>query len=450
MKRLFAIWLGKLVFLVGKITKRQTSASPGTMALKICPTLISDMNKLVKKKIIVTCGTNGKTTTNNVICSALEAKGYKVLCNRLGANMLSGVTTAYIEASNILGKIDVDYACLEIDEAYAKIIFKQITPDVLVITNLFRDQLDRYGELDGTIGLINDAIDLAKGVTLVLNADDPVCARFGMRDDVKAVYYGVSEKVFDEDDGTKEGKFCPVCGTELSYNYCHYSQLGDFFCKECGYKRPTPDYVINNISLGEPMKFSVNGQEFSVNYKGFYNILNLSAVYVALCAAGESADNFCELLSSYKPPTGRMQEFNMNKKVVLSLSKNPAGFNQAITTVNSDTRKKDVIVAINDNPADGRDISWIWGVNFDRLKNENLNTLATSGIRLYDIALRFKYSGINPDLVTENMKEAVYKALKTDSEIVYVMVNYTAVYRTESILKEIETEYKNEAKRWSM
>lgn len=438
MRRLVAIWLGKLVFLVGRVTKRQTSSAPGALALKICPSLIGDMNARIRKKVIVTCGTNGKTTTNNVMCSALEAKGYKVMCNRIGANMLTGVATAYIESANVFGKINADYACLEIDEAYAKIIFKKIRPDIMVITNLFRDQLDRYGELDGTVGLIKSAIELADGVTLVLNADDPVCAQFGMSDAVKAIYYGVSEKVLNDEDETKEGKFCPICGTTLEYNYHHYSQLGDFFCPDCSYKRPEPDYVINNVSLAEPMKFSINGQALSVNYKGFYNILNLSAVYTALCAAGESVDNFAELLSAYKPPTGRMQEFKLNKKVVLSLSKNPAGFNQAITTVNSDTRKKDVILAINDGAGDGRDVSWIWDVSFNKLKNENLNTLSVTGIRRYDVALRFKYSDITVDLLTDSMKEAIITALKSDSEIVYVMVNYTAMYSTEAILKEME------------
>lgn len=440
-----AIWLGKMVFLAGKITKRQTSSAPGELALKVCPTLISDMNKRVAKKIIVTCGTNGKTTTNNVICSALEAKGYKVMCNRIGANMLSGAVTAYIESATLSGKINADYACLEIDEAYARIIFRQIKPDVMVITNLFRDQLDRYGELDGTVKLINDAIDMADGVTLVLNADDPVCAQFGKKENVRALYYGVSEKVLEDEDNAKEGRFCPVCGSALSYNYHHYSQLGDFFCHGCDYKRPDPDYVINNVKLGVPMSFAINGEAYTVNYKGFYNILNLSAVYTALCAAGESVENFDRLLSGYKPPSGRMQEFNLKKPVVLSLSKNPAGFNQAITTVNADSRKKDVILAINDGAGDGRDISWIWDVNFQKLRNENTNTLSVTGVRRYDTALRFKYDDTEVDVLTDSMKDAILKALDTDSEIIYVMVNYTAMYSTEAILKELERGYKNES-----
>ena len=445
MRRLVAIWIGKLVFLVGKITKRQTSSSPGAMALKVCPNLIGDTRKYVRKKIIVTCGTNGKTTTNNVICSALEEKGYKVMCNRMGANMLTGAATAYIDSADLMGRIDVDYVCLEIDEAYARVVFKYITPDIMVITNLFRDQLDRYGELDGTVKLIDMAIDMADGVTLVLNADDPVCSRFGMRPDVKALYYGVSQKVLDGEEPPKEGKFCPICGAELVYNFYHYSQLGNYYCPNGDYMRPTPDYEITDVKLAPPMQFSINGNAMEVNYKGFYNILNLAAVYVALEAAGESTDNFAELLTAYKPQTGRMQEFNFNKPVILSLSKNPAGFNQAISTVNSDTRKKDVIIAINDCAVDGKDVSWIWEVNFPKLKNENLSTLAVTGIRHYDMALRFKYADIPTDMVTDSMRDAILSSLKTDSDVVYIMVNYTATYETEAILKELLNDWENKA-----
>ncbi len=437
MRRLLAIWVGKAIAIAGRLAGKKSSSGPGAIALKIYPPLISDMNKQVRKKIIVTCGTNGKTTTNNVICSALETKGYKVLCNRVGANMLTGVATAYIDATDIWGRVNADYACLEIDEAYARIIFKHIKPHVMVITNLFRDQLDRYGELDGTVGLIRDAIALVPGIKLVLNADDPVCVQFGKCEGVEPLYYGVSEKVLDEVETVKEGKFCPVCGSELNYNYYHYSQLGDFSCPHCDYKRPEPDFNITDVSLKSPMRFSINGEVMEVNYKGFYNICNLAAVYVALRGADESTENFQELLKGYKPQTGRMQEFNIGKTVILSLSKNPAGFNQAITTVCQDDRKKDVIIAINDGTGDGKDITWLWDVGFPRLKDDNLESLTITGIRRYDTALRFKYEDIKVEIFDE-MKDAIEKTITTESEVVYIMVNYTAMYPTENILKELE------------
>lgn len=185
------------------------------------------------------------------------------------------------------------------------------------------------------------------------------------------------------------------------------------------------------------MTFEINNQPISVNYKGFYNIYNLAAVYGVMDILGEGTEDFNRLLENYKPQIGRMQEFAFNKPVILSLSKNPAGFNQAIATVNTDKRKKDVIVAINDKANDGRDVSWLWDVDFDRIKDENLNLLITTGIRLWDISLRFKYAGIKVDMMTHDMAEAVKNALNSDSEAVYVLVNYTALYPTESVLNEL-------------
>lgn len=352
--------------------------------------------------------------------------------------MLSGIATTYIQAADIFGRVKADYACLEIDEAYTPIVFRQIKPDIMVITNLFRDQLDRYGEIDITVNIIKRAIAEAGRVKMVLNADDPLCVQFGREGNAEPVYYGISEQVLPQVDDTKEGRFCPICGAELNFEYYHYSQLGKYSCPKCGYKRPDPDYNITDISLKTPIKFNINGKHMEVNYKGFYNIYNLAAVYAALDVAGESTEDFNKLLAGYKPQIGRMQEFMFNKPVILSLSKNPAGFNQAISTVNSDERRKDVIIAINDLANDGRDVSWLWDVDFHKIKDENLNTLTTTGIRVYDISLRFKYAGINVDMMTDSMKEAVLAALKTDSEVVYVLVNYTALYSTEAVLKELK------------
>lgn len=438
MRKLAAIWAGKLLSAAGRLAGKKSSSSPGQFALKICPDLIRNLNKYVKKGIIVTCGTNGKTTTNNLMCSALEKKGYKVLCNRLGANMLNGVATSFLQEANLLGQLSVDYACLEIDEAYTPVLFKYFKPDVLIVTNLFRDQLDRYGEIDITSDKIRSAINMVPGLKLILNGDDPLCVQFGQNDNTKAYYYGISEKVLPQTDETKEGRFCPVCGEEQVFNYYHYSQLGDYYCPKCGFKRPHIDFDVKNVKLGTPMEFDINGQHMKINYKGFYNIYNLISVYGALEVLGESNDDFNSLLSEYKPQIGRMQEFAFKEKpVILSLSKNPAGFNQAIATVNTDTRKKDVIIAINDLVNDGRDVSWLWDVDFEKIADDNLNTLTTTGIRVWDISLRFKYSDIKVNHMTHDMADAVKRALATDSEAVYVLVNYTALFPTEGVLNEL-------------
>ena len=437
MRKLLAVWAGKMLTIAGRFMGKKSSSSPGEYAMRLCPDLALEIPKCVKKGIIVTCGTNGKTTTNNLLCSALEAKGYKVLCNRLGANMLNGIVTTLIQEMNIFGHLSVDYACLEIDEAYTPIVFDYIKPDVMIITNLFRDQLDRYGEIDITSDILKKAMAKVDNLKLVLNGDDPLCVQFGREKGVIPYYYGISEKVLPQLDDTKEGRFCPVCGAEQVYNYYHYSQLGDYNCPKCGFGRPHIDYDVRNVKLQTPMEFTINGKPMKINYKGFYNIYNLIAVYGAIDLLGEGTDDFSSLLTAYKPQIGRMQEFAFNKPVILSLSKNPAGFNQAIATVNTDERKKDVIVAINDKANDGRDVSWLWDVDFDKIKNDDLNMLITTGIRVWDISLRFKYEDINVDLMTSSMREAVETCLKSDSEVCYVLVNYTALYPTEAVLNSL-------------
>lgn len=439
MRKLLAIWVGKALLTVGKILKRRTTSAPGEYALRICPDLIRDLNKYVKKGIIVSCGTNGKTTTNNLMCTALEALGYKVMCNRIGANMTSGVATAFIDSVNIFGKSDADYACFEVDEAYTPIVFKHFIPDALIVTNLFRDQLDRYGETDTTSEKIKSAIAMAPSIKLILNGDDPLCVQFAGAKNAQSFYYGVSEQVTEQTGKSGEGKFCPVCGAELGYEYYHYSQLGIFACPSCDFKRPTLDFAVSNVKLTPPMEFSINNQSVTTDQKGFYNIYNMAAVYGALSAMGEDNSEFGRLLSGYKPQIGRMQEFRFgNKSVILSLSKNPAGFNQAIATVNTDTRKKDVILAVNDLTGDGRDVSWLWDVDFENLRNDSLNTLTVTGRRMWDLSLRFKYSDI--EVTASDMEAAIKAALATDSEVVYAVVNYTMMFPTEEILNKLMKE----------
>lgn len=444
MRKLLAVWAAKLATVAGKILGKKSSSTPGVIALKICPSIIKLLIKNVEKDIIVTCGTNGKTTINNLLYTTLTKNGYKVVCNNLGANMLGGIATTLAQSCNIFGKFKADYACLEVDEASTVKVFDHLTPNYMIITNLFRDQLDRYGEIDITADLLKKAIAKAPNVKLILNGDDPLTSRFGI--DRSAVYFGVDEQVLPQIDETKEGRYCAVCGNEQSYNYFHYSQLGDYYCTKCGNKRPKLDYAAREVDLKNSLKFTINNNEvIDVNYRGFYNIYNILAVYSVIDMLGTKKTDFSKILGDYKPQIGRMEEINLGKPVILNLAKNPAGFNQAIQTVLQDPRKKDIIVAINDKANDGHDVSWLWDVDFERLKDANMNTLTTTGIRLYDIALRFKYSDVKVDDITFDMKQAILNSLETNSEVCYVLVNYTALFSTQSIMLEIAEKQKNKS-----
>lgn len=442
MRKLLAIWAAKLSAVAGRMIGKKSSSTPGTIALKICPNLIKLLSAGIKRGVIVTCGTNGKTTTNNLLNTALLKCGYTTVCNNLGANMLNGIATAFAMSSSVFGKLDADWAVLEIDEASARRVFAHIKPDYMIITNLFRDQLDRYGEIDITMDLLREAISMTGGVHLILNGDDPLTAQFG--DAGEAKYFGISEQVLPQIEETKEGQFCTKCGAEQEYNYFHYSQLGDYYCPRCGNKRPNIDFEATRVDLSGSMKFTVNSSvNIDVNYRGFYNIYNILAVYSALSVMGINTDGFNAMLADYKPQIGRMELIDLGKPVILNLAKNPAGFNQAIQTVMLDKRKKDVIVAINDLANDGKDVSWLWDVDFDKLSDENLNTLTTTGIRLYDISLRFKYAEVKVDHITNSMREAIEQCLKTDAEVCYILVNYTALYSTQSTMLELKKELKS-------
>jgi len=441
MRKLIAIWAAKLSAVAGKIIGKKSSAGPGTIALKICPDLIEKLRSNIKYKVIVTCGTNGKTTTNNLLYSALTKNGYKLLCNNLGANMLSGVATAFALKCNWLGRFKADYACLEIDEASAVRVFRHIKPDYIIITNLFRDQLDRYGEIEHTAELLKDAINIANKPTLVLNGDDPITASFGI-DYENVFYYGIGEKVLPQTSEVKEGRFCAVCGAEQKYNYIHYGQLGDYYCPNCKNKRPQLDFEAKSIDLTKGIKFTVKNQKIELNYRGFYNIYNVLAVYSLLNLLDIKINSINKTLEDYKPQIGRMEEIDLGKKVILNLAKNPAGFNQAIETVLWDSRKKDIIFAINDKPGDGLDVSWLWDVDFGKIVHDGLNTVSISGIRRYDTELRFKYDDIKVDRVSGDMRELITAALATDAEVCYILVNYTALFSTEDIIIELKKEQK--------
>lgn len=439
MRKILAIWAAKLAAIAGRLFGKASSAGPGKIALKICPDIIDRLKGNVKKGVIVTCGTNGKTTTNNIIYSALTKCGYRVLCNSRGANMLSGVATAFALQCNWFGRFEADYACLEVDEASTVRVFRQIKPDFVVMTNLFRDQLDRYGEIEQTMELIKKAISMADKPTLVLNGDDPLTASFGIDCD-NAIYYGIGEKVLPQVDDVKEGRFCAICGAEQKYNYFHYSQLGDYYCTNCGNKRPVIDFEAKDVDLSKNLAFTVNGQRFELKHRGFYNIYNVLAAFAVLETMGVVKEPFQKLIEDYKPQIGRMEEINLGKPVILNLAKNPAGFNQAIATVLQDPRKKDVIFAVNDAPSDGQDVSWLWDVDFDKVVHSELCSLSVSGIRRYDLALRFKYSDIKVDNICEDMRSLIEKVLDSDAEVCYALVNYTALFDTEKIMLDIKKE----------
>ena len=445
-KNLTAILACKALIKIGRLMGKKGSSAPGAVAIKIAPDLFSHLAKQVKKDIICVCGTNGKTTTSNLLCDLLEKAGNKVVCNRVGANMLPGVACAFIEKAHLNGKLNADYAVLECDEASLRHIVNHAKATKIVVTNLFRDQLDRYGDIEMTMGYIKEAVEKLENPLLILNGDDPLTTGIGIGKN--AMHYGINENCSQNVKELKEGRYCPKCHSELKYSFYHYSQLGSYTCENCDFTRPEPDWCAENISTDASLKFDIKfkntSKSFDLNYRGFYNIYNILAAFAAYESTGESLDTVENVLKNYKPQIGRMEHFKINgKQVILNLSKNPAGFNQAIATVKEDKREKDIIFILNDMASDGRDISWLWEVDFELLKDAGIQKIYTSGMRKYDMALRLKYAGFEHVCAIEHTKESIENFVNNSDDVCYLLVNYTALFSTQKMLKDMEDE-KNE------
>lgn len=440
-RKIAAVWAAKAAGFICKKMGRQGVTWAGKIALKIYPAILSELADEVREKIFVVCGTNGKTTTNNMLCAALEAEGKKVVCNHTGSNMLNGVVAAFVLSAGLNGHLDADYGCIEVDEASTRHIFPKIKPDYMVLTNLFRDQLDRYGEIDITMNILNEMMKTLPQMQVIVNGDDALSAYLAMECGNSYVCYGISEPVMkNETNEIREGRFCKKCGARLEYRFYHYSQLGDYSCPTCGFERPKLDYDAYDVQVGDQLCFRVEDKHIVANYKGFYNVYNILAAYAGIRTAGFNGEKFNEMLKRFNPENGRMEQFRIQgTSVVLNLAKNPAGFNQNISAVMQDSSPKDIVIAINDNAQDGIDISWLWDVDFDRFQDETIKSITVSGIRCQDMRLRLKYVNISSDLESD-VEKAIRKYIGKGTGNLYVLVNYTALYSTRNILKKLEGE----------
>ena len=456
LQTILAVAAAKAALTACHLTGRPGSSLPGRVARKVDPHIIKDLSSQVRRGIIVTCGTNGKTTTNNLLCDMLEAQGFCVVSNRLGANMMEGVAAALATAASPLtarplGYLDADFACLEVDEASAAHVLQYLKPDYMIITGLFRDQLDRYGEIDLTMKAIEKAIRLAPDMTLVINGDDPLTAFLAQKSGHRFVSFGVSEQTtpevgFPSSSGEiREGRFCENCGFPLHYDFYHFSQLGVYRCPSCGFKRPSIDYDAARVTLVPQLSFDVREADsapvrISAPMTGFYNVYNILAVYGVLRELDLPTESINKVLRSYKPQFGRGEVFRTGEKgeqkILLNLAKNPAGFNQNIAAMLKDRSPKNLIIVINDNAQDGRDISWLWDVDFDRLADETIRSITVSGLRALDMQLRLKYAEVS-STSAPTVEEAIARRLADGCDNLYVLVNYTALYEAHKYLEGI-------------
>jgi lipid II isoglutaminyl synthase (glutamine-hydrolysing) len=429
-KSLLSIIVSKITLKLSRLVFKGGSNFPGKIALKLDRNILSIVAR--DYKIILVTGTNGKTTTTSMIYNILKSSNKKVISNGTGANMLPGIVSCFIDNFCFRPKSEESFAVIEVDEANVKFITEHITPSIITITNLFRDQLDRYGEVYTTLNKILEGVKKVNQTTLVLNGDESLLGSLQLPN--KTVYYGFDTS-FNNNvhvEINADAKFCIKCKAPYSYNFITYNHLGNFFCPSCGYKRPELKYFVDEIIDLTPdsSTININGESYSLNQSGIYNIYNALCAYSI--AKELELDNtiIYNSLKSQSSHFGRQEALNINgKQVKIILVKNPAGYNQAIDTVALDKRNLSIAFLLNDNYADGRDISWIWDVNFEKLINSNIEDIFIAGIRLYDMACRLKIAGLNPSKfkLGENFEELLGKINKSESSTVYILATYTAM-----------------------
>ena len=408
------------------------SVLPGEIARRFHPRLLNLLASQFKRGVILVVGTNGKTTTSLLLRQILENNGYKIVHNSTGANLINGLITCLITNSNLWGKLDADYAILEVDENVLPLVLKQCQPSHILGLNLFRDQLDRYGEVDTISYRWQNAITpLNKNTFIILNGDDPTVCYLGQNLPQKVLFFGLNEPelYLEEIPHAVDSIYCPSCGQSLNYQGVYLSHLGDYDCPNCNFTKS---------------KLALNSREWQQILIGVYNKYNTLAAALVAETIGVNKEVINNTIANFKAAFGRAEQLTLKgKQVRILLSKNPVGMNETIRTVN-DIKKtapaSTTLMVLNDRIPDGTDVSWIWDVDTEKLVESGGN-LIVSGDRVYDMALRLKYSldtgESNLNLIVEpNLAEAINRAweITPTDETLYIIPTYSAMLEVRKLL----------------
>lgn len=409
------------------VFRRPAANFPGKIALYVDPDVIGHLSSKLRCGSIVVVGTNGKTTTTNLIADVIERSGKTVMCNRTGANLDSGIATTMLQSA------EADWGVFESDELWLARILPQLKADYVVLLNLFRDQLDRCGEIDRIQDVIARTLMKSPATTVIFNADDPLCAAIALSVDNPKIAFGVGEDLRLPQNTVADAQMCQKCSGMLEYAYRQYGQLGVYRCPQCGFARPELDYAATNVAFGaDDVAFRISGSsweaEISAPVAGSYMVYNLSAVAVASHVAGCDDASLRESIASFDPKNGRLERLVCaGMPVLLNLAKNPTGFNQNLKIVMNDEGPVAVGFFVNDKEGDGRDVSWLWDVDFEELAARGGVVAYAGGLRANDVQVRLKYAGVDAEIVEDAGDMMARIAKRCPSARVYAIANYTAL-----------------------
>lgn len=421
MKFILASLLCKALTFAGRILGGGTDL-PGQIALKLCP---HAMKKLTfSGTVIAVTGSNGKTTTANLIAHILRQNNYTVINNTLGSNMTSGIASTLLNACTLSGKVKADYVILEVDECYSRFIFEDIPVNHFLVLNLLRDQVVRNGNPDLVFEKIAEAVTKQPEMTLILNANDPISQNLACGS--KTVYYAMDRTSRSTDvcvSGIHDCKICPKCFAPMEYDFYHYNHLGHFHCSSCDYVSHEPDFLGTEIDFANRC-LKVNGYPIQVTYNTTFNLFNTVAAAAACCTAGLTLQQFATGAKSFTVAKERQDAFQFDSRntVLMMTKQNAASLDQSISYVLEQPGEKTVVLFINNVLyLDYKDISWLYDVAFERLQGKVAHILCT-GNRALDAAICLKAAGFTaPVLLYENELSKVKEAFRKTRGDIYIL-----------------------------
>ncbi|WP_058990356.1 MurT ligase domain-containing protein [Anaerococcus rubeinfantis] len=433
------IKIAKFSKILLKLTNHKATSLPGKIAYNLDNDILSALSE--NTKFIFVTGTNGKTMTTHFVTNILRKHYKHVFTNDSGSNMIQGIITVLLDVP----KNEDTIAVLEVDEANLVKISKFLKPDYVILTNIFRDQMDRFGEIYNVYKKIMDGLKNCENVKIIANGDLPIFSYDDLKE-YKPIYYGirednkVSDKYEKEAEFNSDGILCPKCNSILKYRLVNYSSLGDFSCPNCDFHSPDLSYNISQILSMDAnfSKFMVNGEKYQTQIGGFYNIYNaLSAI--ALAKELEIPyEKIFDGLKFQEHVFGRQEVINIeNKELIINLVKNPTGLNQIINLMLLENEPISLYCLLNDNYADGTDVSWIYDSYYERLKKLNIRSMKVSGTRKKDMKRRLEIADIFEGKIKEfDFENEILENIKDEeTEKIYILSTYTAMLRLREVLK---------------